>query len=818
MRKESEVLSERRKTLLDAVDSESEQILQERIAELELQVQSLENDLEPLRKAEQVAEGALHVGRELQDKFDVLFRVEKVLIDLKGAEEDFQKKRNILGQAVKAASLDDLFRQYKAVLSRFNTEEKRHKEAMVEASAAIVAAEEAEKSLSAEQAKESERQSMQRQIDGLDRYRNRAHQIAEALAARASVETELSQNEQAREAAQNVLNKVVSAQEKLNESLVYSRGQAVKLDGLKQAAKSAANKLQNRLALEKTHASVAQLSELKGKHTKAQEVAETLLQEEKREYERLQNAAIEGQAAQLATQLVEGKPCPVCGSLHHPRPAVGEEAVPTRNKVMTARQVAENAEKARDAARLVLEKTNRDHAIASEQIRTLMATLGEDATLPVTELEQTLNSCTTVLNEANSAVENLASLESGKICLTKEHLKHAEDLDMLKISIADLQQRYAAAKQAVEERERDVPEQWRAADAIDKAVNEIRLLLERSHQLLEMAQRNHRDALTRKVSAETGLKAAEHAKNESERSTIEESKRWAERATLAGFKTEEAYLNARLDEERIAALDKEITEYDRDLEQAKVRLMDARLQVKGLSYPDMNALKESDAAARAAREKAETQRTRVATYVGELNKAAAKLKKAARQLNEVENKYAIMGRLSLVANGQNQYRLSFQRFVLAALLDDVLIAASQRLQRMSKGRYQLERVVTHGDQRVHGGLDLQVEDAYTGKQRAVSTLSGGESFLAALSLALGLAEVVEAYSGGIRLDTIFIDEGFGSLDPEALDMAINTLVDLQSSGRLVGVISHVPELKERVDVRLEINAERTGSSAQFKLP
>ena len=137
---------------------------------------------------------------------------------------------------------------------------------------------------------------------------------------------------------------------------------------------------------------------------------------------------------------------------------------------------------------------------------------------------------------------------------------------------------------------------------------------------------------------------------------------------------------------------------------------------------------------------------------------------------------------------------------------------------MSRGRYRLQRITTAEDKRAAGGLELEIEDAYTGKTRPVSTLSGGESFQAALALALGLSETVQAYSGGIRLDTIFVDEGFGTLDPEALDLAVNTLMDLKDRGRMVGVISHVPELKERIDVRLEVDSTKSGSRARFRLP
>ena len=120
-----------------------------------------------------------------------------------------------------------------------------------------------------------------------------------------------------------------------------------------------------------------------------------------------------------------------------------------------------------------------------------------------------------------------------------------------------------------------------------------------------------------------------------------------------------------------------------------------------------------------------------------------------------------------------------------------------------------------GDARKGSGLDLEVFDNYTGKARDVKTLSGGESFKASLSMALGLADVVQSYAGGIQLDTMFIDEGFGTLDPESLDKAVEALVELQSDGRMVGIISHVPELRERIDARLEVSTTANGSRAEF---
>ena len=182
------------------------------------------------------------------------------------------------------------------------------------------------------------------------------------------------------------------------------------------------------------------------------------------------------------------------------------------------------------------------------------------------------------------------------------------------------------------------------------------------------------------------------------------------------------------------------------------------------------------------------------------------------QTADLHAQYAIIGTLSDVANGATGKRISLQRFVLSVLLDDVLLQASQRLTLMSKGRYRLLRRQDAIGGNAAAGLDLEVEDSYTDKSRPVATLSGGESFMAALSLALGLSDVVQSYAGGIKLDTLFIDEGFGSLDPESLDLAIKTLIDLQATGRTIGIISHVSELKEQMSLRIDVKSARDGSS------
>ena len=169
-----------------------------------------------------------------------------------------------------------------------------------------------------------------------------------------------------------------------------------------------------------------------------------------------------------------------------------------------------------------------------------------------------------------------------------------------------------------------------------------------------------------------------------------------------------------------------------------------------------------------------------------------------------------------VASGKTS-KISFQRYYLSTMFKEVISEANNRLEKMSGGRYRFQNKKEVTDGRIRSaGLDLEIVDDFSGTARPVETLSGGESFLASLSLALGLAAVVQNNSGGIKLDTIFIDEGFGTLDTETLDFAIKTLMELQSGGRLVGIISHVEELKNQIPVRLEVNKTKTGSTAEFK--
>ena len=180
-----------------------------------------------------------------------------------------------------------------------------------------------------------------------------------------------------------------------------------------------------------------------------------------------------------------------------------------------------------------------------------------------------------------------------------------------------------------------------------------------------------------------------------------------------------------------------------------------------------------------------------------------------------DKQYRVVGTVSKLVNGENEKKITLERYILAAYLDDILHAANKRFLKMTNDRYRLLRKTELGDKRVGQGLDLQVFDGYSNKERDITSLSGGEGFKASLSMALGLSDVVQETAGGIQLDTMFIDEGFGTLDDESLESAIDVLSELQGGGRIVGVISHVNELKERIQKKIVVNGDKDGSTAKF---
>ena len=260
---------------------------------------------------------------------------------------------------------------------------------------------------------------------------------------------------------------------------------------------------------------------------------------------------------------------------------------------------------------------------------------------------------------------------------------------------------------------------------------------------------------------------------------------------------------------------KTLEQYRADRKSTEERIKAEEQATAGKERPDMQALNEKSKALQDQLKKASERAAALKERTETLQKAVSDARAIEKELEDLRKEEGLIRGLYDLTSGKKT-RITLERYVLGTLLDDVANAANLRLLSMSRRRYSLHRM-TDESGLGKGGLSLEVSDSFTGRSRPANTLSGGETFLASLSLALGLADVVQSRQGGVRLDTMFIDEGFGTLDPDSLNSAMNTLIDLQNTGRMVGIISHVPELEERIDARLRVTPAEKGSKAEFEI-
>jgi len=511
----------------------------------------------------------------------------------------------------------------------------------------------------------------------------------------------------------------------------------------------------------------------------------------------------QGQAAILARELQAGTPCPVCGSLDHPAPARTDQELPDQQQVETARRTMQEAFDALEVAKSLVAREQESLRDLERQAESLRATVKSGTTLAE-------------LKEAIAEVQGVAKTLSLNLP-DREQIQRL-DAEQLRAEREAKQSVAAAARAQVEAAGQELPEAYREQGALDEAITAATGTIGTLEGQIRTLEVNFQQALNSLTAAQTAAQGAHEQRELAEAALQETQRQCADGLATSPFADEDAYRSALLDVGVLEQLKQKVSNFDRSYAELTGALEQLQKLLAGTERPDLPGLEEARASARSERDDATERWRALDNRLSQLKSTKNKLAKAAAEREELDRRYAVVGTLSDVANGQTGNKISLQRFVLSVLLDDVLIEASHRLSLMSKGRYQLLRKEDRAKGNKASGLEMEVEDAYTGKVRPVATLSGGESFMAALSLALGLSDVVQAYAGGIRLDTLFIDEGFGSLDAESLDLAIRTLIDLQATGRMVGIISHVAELKEQMPLRLDVLTGRDGSQVRLVVP
>ena len=470
-------------------------------------------------------------------------------------------------------------------------------------------------------------------------------------------------------------------------------------------------------------------------------------------YDAKNRAFLDEQAGIIAARLEAGQPCPVCGSTHHPAPALMAQNAPTEAEVKKARkeydQAAKETETLSDAAGKEQGKVTGMEQALRKQMKALLDT--ED------------------LSQAETLAKQAAAGYDGEILSVQQQLTKIQK---------DQQRRDAL--------DASIPQKEKLLAAADDSLNTAREQLAAATTSISSLEEQITE-LSGKLPFPTQAEAAGH------RAALQKQ---ALQIQADREKAEKDYLTCR----------DSFTALSASVQQLRSQLSDS-------PQPDPEALNQEKAALTTRRAQILQQQKAIHTRLTGNDRCLKNIRSKSAELSELETRQQWMRALSDTANGsvKGKDRIMLETYIQTTYFDRILARANVRLLKMTGGQYELKRRKAADNLRSQSGLELDVVDHYNGSDRSVKTLSGGESFKASLALALGLSDEVQM-STGIQLDTLFVDEGFGSLDPESLNQAYNTLAGLTEGNRLVGIISHVAELKERIDRQILVTKEKSGGS------
>lgn len=505
----------------------------------------------------------------------------------------------------------------------------------------------------------------------------------------------------------------------------------------------------------------------------------------------VRQARLDGMAAELAAGLRDGEACLVCGATEHPAPAHGDDDPVDAETERAAQQVHETAE----ARRRTLEERL---AHVEVSLAAAAATAGHEAP---DVLAQEAAVAETALDAARRAAAEVDVRREALTAFDREQQRLAEERATAAEAGAAAAARVAAWREELE-------------------ADEVRLHAALGGEATSVAARvgQLREAAGEREQAADRV----HAATAAERIAEQARERVVEAARAAGFADLASARAAIRVPDRIVELEEQLRAFDDALAERRGALADPELQAAAAApAPDLAGLRATArgaAEAQAAAERADEVARRHAEALGLLD---AQLTAALQALAPVAERTRRVRELAYLVDGSaaaNRKRMRLSAYVLAARLEEIAAAATVRLAVMTDGRYTIEHSDAGAKGQKRGGLELLIVDGWTGQSRHPATLSGGETFLASLALALGLADVVSAEAGGARLETLFVDEGFGSLDPSSLDMVLDVLDRLRDGGRAVGIVSHVTELRQRIPAQLHVVKARGGSRVEQPQP
>jgi len=560
---------------------------------------------------------------------------------------------------------------------------------------------------------------------------------------------------------------------------------------------------------------------------KAKNEIEQLIKSLRDELDRKTHEIIINQAYRLAETLEEGKPCPVCGSIVHPAPAKSEGKIVTEKEIEDLNKKIERAEKERNEIVDKYDNIKKDYDATESRVMTDYKRICEE--LRLEQKEQA---------EIKSHIENIIKNLQEKLKIQQKEYREKKDIvnkikslkennKKIKESLDILQEKKEVLKKEINELELN---KWQINTKKEtiiehlegKTLKDIERDIEEKNRFVKNTSLNYEkiksdnesnlkeiNSLKGKISNITDdITQLTHKVNQSEE-MLNKMIRDMELVNYENYKSlkDELYLKDQLKEE--------IEMYNLELQKKKNLFEEYERSAKNIERIDESPLVKEINEMKEKNERLIRNETSLENKKTSLKTTKLEMEKLQKEIQKIEKEYNVILNLKNVSKGDNDSKVSLTKYVLTYYFEKIIIHANQRLMKLTNNRYEMRRATEVLDRRKNEGLEIMVLDYNTGKERHIKSLSGGESFEAALALALGLADVVQNYSGGISLDTIFIDEGFGSLDPNSLDSAIEVLLELNDSGRMVGIISHVEELKERINDKIEVIPTSEGSIIKY---
>ena len=544
-------------------------------------------------------------------------------------------------------------------------------------------------------------------------------------------------------------------------------------------------------------------------------VVEKQVDYEKMQYNQMEKLYFRKQAGIFALQLKEDQPCPICGSLHHPHPAQIEKEDITKEKLdQQAKKVKQQEHRLQDILQKIL-LSNQKKEMLVKQTKQLSSELNIQEELSkeifIKELDHLSKDEKRMKKEYLELQDELKYIQKLKksVALSlkdmstyeSKELKQAQSLENIQVQIHQL-----SGKLDDSMRQYEIGEVNKNYQQVQKEYRQLSLEIETIQQDYEKVKNKYLEIKTKISSLNQQIIQEQEIYDELDNKY---------HTALDAFINEEEFLNLKTQINQISILEKKYQDYLISLKSLNEQIISLENEVKDSTYVDLSSLSETIKEVNQQLREKNDDLEKLKIDYSLKEKMIKDIQKINQQLEKDEDTYQRYLDLYNLASGKNNARVSIERYVLATYFENMLIYANVIMKQLSQGRYQLLRKDDAGKGRSQQGLELDVFDQESGNIRSIKTLSGGESFKAALSLALGLSRMVQDYAGGIELNTLFIDEGFGSLDSQSLDQAMNCLMELHHENKLIGIISHVSDLKDRIERQLVVERKQKQSVIQM---